>query len=109
MVIELRYKTKSAGLINREKESMEDAENQLNFLKQLSGFEVIGIFVDGKLVEGSKPEKKEVWGKPPRIGGRDPRNRTGATPKPGPKKSRTASLDDYKIEFAKDPRGRGGF
>jgi hypothetical protein len=109
MVIEVRYKTKTAGLVNKEKESMEEAENQINLLKQLAGFEVIGIFVNGRLVEGSKPEKKEEWKKPPRIGGRDLRNRTGATPKPQPKQKRTASLDEYKIEFPKDPRGKGGY
>lgn len=107
--IEVKYKTRASGLVVKPKESMEEAENQVNYLRQLSGFEVLGIFVDGKLVEGSKPEKKEVWGKPPRIRGRDPRNRTGATPKPEPKKSRTASLEDYKIEFPKDPSGRGGY
>jgi hypothetical protein len=108
MVIEVRYKTRT-GNVNREKPTMEEAENTVKFLKQLSGFEVVGIFVDGKLVDGSKPAKTENWGKPPRIGGRDPRTMTGATPAPKKKEIRTASLDDYKIEFAKDPSGRGGF
>ena len=105
--IEVKYKTRASGLVVKPKESMEEAENQINYLRQLSGFEVLGIFVDGKLVEGSKPEKKEEWKKPPRIGGRDLRNKTGATPAPKKKEIRTDSLDEYKIEFPKDPSGNG--
>lgn len=107
--IEVKYKTRASGLIVKPKETMEEAENQVKFLKQLSGFDIIGIFVDGKLVEGSKPEKKEEWKKPPRIGSRDPRNKTGATPAPKKKEIRTANLDDYKIEIVKDHSGRGGY
>lgn len=81
--IEVKYKTRSSGLVVMPKESMEEAENLVKYLKQLSGFEVLGIFVNGKLVEGSKPEKKEEW----------------------KKQKRTASLDEYKIEFPKDPSG----
>jgi len=77
--IEVKYKTRSSGLVVMPKESMEEAENLVKYLKQLSGFEVLGIFVNGKLVEGSKPEKE--W----------------------KKQKRTASLDEYKIEFPKDP------
>ena len=76
--IEVKYKTRSSGLVVMPKESMEEAENLVKYLKQLSGFEVLGIFVNGKLVEGSKPEKEE-W----------------------KKQKRTASLDEYKIEFPK--------
>ena len=56
--IKVKYKTRSTGLVVMPKESMEEAENLVKYLKQLSGFEVLGIFVNGKLVEGSKPEKK---------------------------------------------------
>jgi hypothetical protein len=76
--IEVKYKTRSSGLVVMPKESMEEAENLVRYLKQLSGFEVLGIFVNGKLVERSKPEKE--WKK---------------------QKKRTAGLDEYKIEFPK--------
>lgn len=94
-MIEVRYKSR-IGKFSRKQENMEEAENKIKYLKQLAGVEVLGIFVNGKLVDGSKPEKKEepkkeVWGKPPKIGGRDIRNLAGS--------SRSKKPDEYKIDW----------
>lgn len=97
--IEIRYKTKAQGLVRRTKETMEEAENQVKYLQQLTGFEVIGIFVDGKLVGGSKPDKKEVWGRPPKIRSRDPKNKTTTTQ---PKAPRASKLDEYTIDWPRE-------
>ncbi len=90
MVIEVRYKTR-IGKFSRKQENLEDAENKIKYLKQLAGFKVFGIYVNGKLVEGSKPEKREVWGKPPKIRSSSLRNRVGS------KRSKTP--DEYKIDW----------
>jgi len=100
--IEIRYKTKAQGLVRRQKETMEEAENQVKYLKQLTGFEVVGIFIDGKLVDGSKPEKREVWGRPPKIRGRDPKNQTETSQTAQPKAPRAARLDEYTIDWPRE-------
>jgi len=98
--IEIRYKTKAQGLIRRPKETMEEAENQVKYLQQLTGFEVVGIFVDGQLVDGSKPKKKEVWGRPPKIRSRDQKTETSQTTQP--KAPRAARLDEYTIDWPRE-------